>query len=143
MKVAELVIEGEEIQKISDALYKYEDGYHADKPYMYESGDIVVLMRENYYFRISSTLMSVIIFKFINDNKVEIELVASGGKDGTLMYSWGAENSESRSIVHEIMDICTRNSWEITSIKPENLKESLLETTIDKFKKRIINPFKK
>ncbi|KAB3529517.1 hypothetical protein [Alkaliphilus serpentinus] len=142
MKVAEIVIEGEEIKKISDALYKNRDEYHADKPYVYESGDIVVLMREDYYFRISSTLMSVIILKFISENKVEIELVVSGGKNGALMYSWGAENSESRSIVHEIIDICNENSWEVKSIKPEDLKKSLLEITIDKFKKKIINPFK-
>lgn len=143
MNVAHLVVEGEDIKRISDILYNYKDEHIADKPYMYSSGDIVVLMRESYYMRISSTLMSAIILKFIDDSKVEIELVVSGGKEGLLMYSWGAENSENRSIVHEIMSICSNNSWEITNVEPQNLKESLIESTINKFKEKILNPFKK
>ena len=48
--------------------------------------------------------MSVIILKFINDNKVEIELVVSGGKEGLLMWSWGAEKSENLDIVYQIRE---------------------------------------
>lgn len=140
MKVGNLVIEGENIRKISDILY---NNHNEFKPHIYEDGDIRILMRESYYDRIQSTLMAVIIMKFINDNKVEIELVVSGGKDGLLMLSWGAEKSENRGMVYEIMNICSDNSWEITSMKPDDIKETLTESTINKIKEKIRNPFKK
>ncbi len=143
MKIANLVIEGENIRKISDVLYKHRDEYQVDEPHIYSSGDTVVIMREGFYLRISSTLMSVIILKFIDENKVEIELVASGGKEGLLMMSWGSEDSENRHIIQSIMSICGDNSWEITSVKPEELKESLTKSTVNRVKDKILNTFKK
>ena len=143
MKIANLVIEGKEIRKMGDILYKEQDESYQGLPHIYSTGDVTILMREKYYMRISSTLMTVIILKFIDDNKVEIEIVISGGKEGILMWSWGAEKSENVEIVYEIKNICSSNSWEITSMEPENLLESLVETTINKIKEKVVNPFKK
>jgi len=143
MKIAKVVIEGENIRGISDILYNYRDDSQADKPYIYSSGNIVVIMRETYYLRINSTLMSVTILKFIDDKKVEMELVASGGKEGMMMFSWGSENSENRHMIHEIMRICDENSWKIASVEPEELKEAFTKVVMDKFKNKILNTFKK
>ncbi|MBU3130734.1 hypothetical protein [Clostridium tagluense] len=143
MKIANLVVEGENIRRISDVLYKKQAEFSRDEPHIYKDGDISILMRESYYDRIASTLMSVIIMKFIEDNKVEIEIVISGGKEGIFMVSWGAESSENRDIIYEIMNLCKTNSWEITSIEPKNILESLTEATIKKIKEKIVNPFKK
>ena len=143
MKIGKLVVEGENIREISDILYYHKDVDYTDEPYIYSAGDITILTRERYYARISSTLMSVIILNFINDNKVEIELVVSGGKEGLLMWSWGAEKSENLDIVNQIITVCSNNSWAITSMEPENLMESLTEETINKIKEKIVNPFKK
>lgn len=142
MQVANLAIEGDNIIEIIDILYAYKDEHYVGSSHIYRSNDIVVLMRESYYFRIGSTLMSVIILKFINDSKVEIEIVTSGGKDGVSM-SLGAEKSENRKIVHEIMDICNRNTWQIIYIEPEELKKSFYEEAKEKFKNKISNTFKK
>jgi len=143
MKIAQLVVEGENIKSIIDTLYKHHDESQVGKPHMYSADNITVLMREEYYLRIGSTLMTVIFLKFIDDSKVEIELVVSGGKSGAFMYTWGAENSENRSIVNEIMDICTTNSWEITSIQPEDLMVSLTKSTINKIRETILGRFRK
>lgn len=143
MKIAKVVIEGENIRRISDSLYNHREDSQVDEPYIYSFGDIVVIMRETYYLRINSTLMSVTILKFINDKKVEMELVASGGKEGMVMFSWGSENSENRHIIHEIMRICDENLWKITSVEPEELKESFTKVVMDKFKNEILKAFKK
>jgi len=143
MNIANLVVEGKNIRKISDILYKHQDDFYRGKPHMYSDGDIMVLMRERYYRRISSYIMSVIFMKFIDDNKVEIELVVSGGKEGILMLDFGAEKIEDVDIVNQIMDVCSVNSWEITSMKPEDLLVSPIEETVNKIKEKITNPFKK
>ncbi|MBZ9686737.1 hypothetical protein G9F72_010410 [Clostridium estertheticum] len=143
MNIGNLVVEGENIRRISDVLYNQKDETNIGKPHIYSHGDIIILMRESYYERISSTLMSVIIMKFIDDNKVEIELVVSGGKDGLLMLSWGAEKSENRDVVNEIMRACKINSWKITSMEPKDIAETLTESTINKIKEKIGNYFKK
>lgn len=141
MKIANLVVEGKDIRKISDILYNHQDDFYRGKPHMYRDGDIIVLMRERYYRRISSYIMSVIFMKFIDENKVEIELVVSGGKEGILMLDYGAEKSEDIDIVNQIMDVCSVHSWEITSMEPQDLL--VKEGAFDKIKEKIINPFKK
>ena len=143
MKIGKLAVEGKNIREISDILYYHKDDDYINEPYIYSAGEITILMRERYYARISSTLMSVIILKFVNDNKVEIELVVSGGKEGLLMWSWGAEKSENVDIVNQIISVCSNNSWDITSMEPKNLMESLTVETINKIKEKIVNPFKK
>jgi hypothetical protein len=143
MKIGNLVVEGENIRRISDILYNNQDESNRNKPHIYSHGDVIILMRESYYDRIQSTLMSVIIMKFIDDNKVEIELVVSGGKEGIFMLSWGAEKSENKDIVYEIAGVCKTNSWEITSMNPKDIMETLTESTINKIKEKIGHPFKK
>ncbi|WP_425445832.1 hypothetical protein [Dethiothermospora halolimnae] len=93
--------------------------------------------------RISSTLISVIILKFIDDNRVDIEYIVSGGKTGTLMLSWGSENKEHRFIINEIMEICVENSWKVTKVNPEELEKSLKETIVNKLKHKISDIFDK
>ena len=119
MKIGKLVVEGKNIREISDILYYHKDEDYINEPYIYSAGDITILMRERYYARITSTLMSVIILKFVNDNKVEIELVVSGGKEGLLMWSWGAEKSENVDMVNQIISVCSNNSWDIISMEPK------------------------
>lgn len=142
MKIAHIVIEGENIRQISDIIFNHRENNHVSEPHMFCSGDIVVIMREGFYLRISSTLMSVIILKFINDHMVELELVTSGAKEGFLSISWGAENSENRSIVNEIVNICSEKDWTVKSIEPEELKKSLTQVNLEKLR-GIINRSKK
>lgn len=143
MKIANLVVEGKNIRKISNILYNHQDDFYRGKPYMYSDGDIIVLMRERYYKRITSYIMSVIFMKFIDDNKVEIEIVGSGGREGILMLDYGAQKSEAADIVNQIMEVCSVYSWEITSMEPQDLLVSLKDGTINKIKEKIVNPFKK
>jgi len=143
MKIVNLVIEGENIRKISDILYNNQEEFNRNKPHIHRDGDITILMRESYYDRIGSTLMSVIIMKFIDDNKVEIELIVSGGKEGIFMMSWGAEKSENVNIVYEIMNLCKTNSWEITSVEPKDILDTFTESAIKKIKEKIRGSFKK
>ncbi|MBU5439641.1 hypothetical protein KQI42_16625 [Tissierella sp. MSJ-40] len=143
MKVSNLVVKGENIRDIIDILYNYRNEYYYNKPHVYSSENIAVLMRESFYARTWSTLMSVIILKFTDYNEAEIEVVISGGKGGTLLHDWGAENRENIKIVHEIVNACEGNSWELISIQPEILKESLTKSTTNKFKNRILNSLKK
>lgn len=143
MKIANLVVEGKNIRKISNILYNHQDDFYRGKPHMYSEGDIIVLMRERYYKRITSYIMSVIFMKFIDDNKVEIEIVASGGREGILMIDYGAQKCEGADIVNQIIEVCSAYSWEITSMEPQDLLVPIKEDIVNKIKEKIINPFKK
>ena len=55
-------------------------------------GKIIIFIAEDYYFRINSTLtLTVIVEQTISQTSVEV--VSSGGKDGLLSISYGAEQS--------------------------------------------------
>ena len=50
-----------------------------------------IFILEEYYFRIESNLSITVIFDNTDDNLIEINAIASGGKKGILEFSWGAE----------------------------------------------------
>lgn len=53
---------------------------------------VMIFIAEDYYFRINSTLtLTVIVEQTLNQTSVEV--VSSGGKDGLLSISYGAEQS--------------------------------------------------
>lgn len=136
MKIAEIVIEGESIREISDILYEMKDEAQLGEPIIYSANEIHIIMKEEYYKRIGSTLMSATILKFVSDNRVEIELVTGGGKN-EMFISWGAEDSENRRRVHELMEVCNEKSWNMVSIEPEKLKQSALESGVNELKEKL------
>ena len=133
MKIAEIVIEGESIREITDILYEIKDEAQLGQAILYSANDIDIIMKEEYYKRISSTLMLVTILKFVSNNRVEIELVSGGGKN-EVFISWGAEDSENRRRVHELMEVCKEKSWNMISIEPEKLKQSAIEFGVNELK---------
>jgi len=71
-----------------DFLSRYEDN----------SGKIVVLVVEKFYFRIESNLAATIIFDRINESQYQIVIAVAGGRHGLLGISWGAEKSMLKKI---------------------------------------------
>jgi len=136
MKIAEIVIEGESIREITNILYEIKDEAQIGEPIIYSANDIDIIMKEEFYKRIESTLMAVTILKFASNNRVEIELVSGGGKN-QIFISWGAEDSENRRRVYELMEVCKEKSWSIISIEPEKLKQSAIESRVNELKEKI------
>jgi hypothetical protein len=135
MKNAEIVIEGESIREITGILYEVKDEAQLGEPIIYSANDIDIIMKEEFYKRIGSTLMSVTILKFVSNNRVEIELVTGGGKN-EVFISWGAEDSENRRRVHELIEVCKEKSWSMVSIEPEKLKQSAVESGVNELKEK-------
>jgi hypothetical protein len=135
MKTAEIVIEGEGIREITGILHGIKDEAQIGQAIVYSANDIDIVMKEEYYKRIGSSLMSVTILKFASNNRVEIELVSGGGKN-EVFISMGAEGSENRRRVHELMEICKEKSWSMVSIEPEKLKQSALESGVNELKEK-------
>lgn len=125
MKNVSLVIEGNEIRKVVDSISK-----QIDVVYKFQSADVVILMKEQAYFRVQSNLLSAYIFNFIRDDQVKIEIVSGGGED-EFETDWGCENSENRKIVESIIRICNYSSWEVSEIYPNEFKEKLFKSNKD------------
>ena len=69
--------------------------------YTENTGKIIVLIGERYYFRIESNLAVTIIIDRINDNEYQVVIVSAGGKQGLMGITWGAE----RSMLKRIKDV--------------------------------------
>lgn len=136
MKIAKIVIEGVGIREITDILRGIKDETQIGEEIIYSVNDIDIIMKEEFYTRIGSSLMSVTILKFVSNNRVEIELVSGGGKN-EIFISLGAEDSENRKRVHELMEVCKEKSWTIVSIEPEKLKHSAIESGVHELKEKL------
>jgi hypothetical protein len=136
MKIAKIVIEGVGIREITDILRGIKDETQIGEEIIYSVNDIDIIMKEEFYTRIGSSLLSVTILKFVSNNRVEIELVSGGGKN-EIFISLGAEDSENRKRVHELMEVCKEKSWTIVSIEPEKLKHSAIESGVHELKEKL------
>lgn len=133
MKNASLVIKGNEIRKVVDIISD-----QIDVVYKFQSDNILILMKEEAYFRVSSNLLATYIFNFLSEYEVKIEIVTGGGKN-ELENDWGCENSENKRIVENIITVCNENAWEVSEIYPVEFKEKLFKSgkdlIVDKFSK--------
>ena len=50
-----------------------------------------IFILEEYYLRIESNLTITVIFDKTDEDTIEINAIASGGKTGMLQFTWGAE----------------------------------------------------
>jgi len=140
MEQARITLQGEGIRDIVRLLQRKESIY-----YKYETKDVVILMDEEYYMRIGSTLMSVNILHFKDERTVEIEMIAGGGHDGSTFSgeSWGAESKEVKHIALSIIELCNENNWEIVEVHPEGFRDSLEKVTVKKLMESVLSWFKK
>ncbi len=67
---------------------------------------ITIFIAEDYYFRINSTLTLTVIVEE-TDNETTVEVVSSGGKEGILGFSYGAE----KSAVNRIVELLRENGF--------------------------------
>ncbi|WBW95657.1 hypothetical protein [Oceanirhabdus sp. W0125-5] len=84
--------------------------------YTFSSKDILVMIREEFYFRISSNLLTTIILDLSNEDTCHIEITSGGGAYGIIGIDWGAEGSNNKKIVKFIKKLCEDNKWEIENI---------------------------
>ncbi|WP_432667438.1 hypothetical protein R9X47_13715 [Wukongibacter baidiensis] len=133
MKNVSLVIKGNEIRKVVDII-----STQIDVVYKFESDNVLILMKEEPYFRVKSNLLSTYIFEFHQEDEAKIEIVTGGGRD-ELEMDWGCENSENKKIVENIITICKDNSYEVKEVYPDEFKEKLFKSikdlAVEKFSK--------
>lgn len=60
---------------------------------------VMIFIAEDYYFRINSTLTLTVIVEQ-TAAQTSVEVVSSGGKDGILSFSYGAEKSAAKRIIN-------------------------------------------
>jgi len=66
--------------------------------YTEETGKMIVLVAERFYFRIESNLAVTIIIDRINENQYQVVVIVAGGKHGLFEITWGAERSMLKKI---------------------------------------------
>lgn len=136
MEFGKISIKGEGVYSIVNILSGLRFEAQVGELYINKLDNAAVLIREEYFERIGSTLLSVAIIKFISDEIVEIEITAGGGKD-SLLFSFGAEIAENRRVVSEVIDICKEKGWSVISIEPKELAQTALQSAIDSIKNKI------
>ena len=72
--------------------------------YTDNSGKMIVLVAERFYFRIGSYLAVTIIFDRINQDQYKVVIVVAGGKHDLLEFDWGAAKSMLKRIKNLIVN---------------------------------------
>jgi hypothetical protein len=73
-------------------------------------GMATVIGFEEFYFRINSTLLTVIIVDASNPQACEVEIASGGGSVGVMDVTLGAEGRSNTKVMELIDDVCQRHS---------------------------------
>jgi hypothetical protein len=87
--------------------------------YPYESGSVHVFGNEEYFFRISSNLLTVVILDIREKTgSARLTVTSGGGKTGFLPpIGWGAERSANEDFIGNLTEICKKYSLDLAREK--------------------------
>ncbi len=63
-----------------------------------ENRKVIIIIVEDFYYRIDSTLTLTVIAEEADDN-TNVDIISSGGKTGFFALSWGSEKSAVKRVV--------------------------------------------
>ena len=116
MEVTSLKIAGKKLELLIDKLkptFKSDSG----EVFTHVSDHTVILVSENFYFRVSSNLLSVLIINTADNDQYEITVVTGGGASGFFRMTLDSERHRNKKVLGFIETICTKNGWSITEVK--------------------------
>ena len=102
MESQKIHLMGNGIEKLSQQLCKR---FSMNSRFTSKNSDVEVLLREKYYFRISSNLSFFAVLDFRQKGECALTLIAAGGKHGPLGFSYGAEKNmlkQAKKVVSEL-----------------------------------------
>ena len=109
MESQKLHLMGCEIEKLSQQLCTR---FSMNSRFTSKQGDVEVLLREKFYFRISSNLSFFAILDFQQKGECALTLIAAGGKHGPFGFSYGAEKNMLEQAKKEVRKLAVENHWQ-------------------------------
>ena len=103
MRIKRLRIDTDDKQLIVNCLKEY---YSFDYENQIES--MIILAKEEYYFRNDSTQFNLIILKKA-DTFTLVDIVAGGGGSSFLNLNWGSEKSHIKRVMRILIDLSEEN----------------------------------
>lgn len=107
MEITKATIEGSNIKRLAEILDK-----NNPNSYKYSSDDIFILANEKLYLLAGLKSLSIVVVKYMDKNKCTIEIVTGGGPVG---FNWGSHRNRNERIVEALTNICSSNSWKLTT----------------------------
>lgn len=80
-------------------------------------GSAHIFAINEYYYRINSTLVTIIILDISEESKYDIEIVTGGGSVGIFGFTWGAEEKSNKKVFGIIKNLCANNFLQLKEIE--------------------------
>jgi len=80
-----------------------------------EAGSVRLVLHERYYFRINSSVLTVVMCIPSNQGEYRLRIVSGGGTAGFLEFTWGTEASANSKVLKLLQAICRESGWEVSS----------------------------
>lgn len=109
MEHVELTVLGEDAWTVPRAIR----GFPEDNRFDYDGDGFAVILTEQFFYRINSSLQTTTIFELIDDSAVKVTLVSGGGAAGLAKDDLDAESTAVRKLVSDIENFCRQNDLEI------------------------------
>jgi hypothetical protein len=98
MDVTKVIAQGHKLADFVTSVENKLKTRHADC-YCYHKDAITVIAIAQYFVRISSNLLTVVIVHETEDRQCEIEIVSGGGALGSFGITWGAERRANKKLI--------------------------------------------
>lgn len=109
MNRVELTVHGENATAVPRALGEFAP----DERFDYVGDGFAVIVAEQYFYRVLSSLQTTVIFEQVDDTTVEVTLVSGGGAAGLAKDDMDAEGQAIRGLVNDIETFCDRQDLDV------------------------------
>ncbi|MFP4590881.1 MAG: hypothetical protein ACLFMX_02720 [Halobacteriales archaeon] len=109
MQTVSLTIRGDGADSAPRAIADIE----SDGRYDHQGDGFAVVALERFYYRILASVQTTVVFELVDDDVLEITVVAGGGATKLAKADHGAEGDHARRIVEAIEQYCRRRDLEV------------------------------
>lgn len=109
MEQIEFTVHGADVGELPSAI----TGFPRNKRVDYSGDGFAVIITEQYFFRMNSTLQATAIFELVDDTTCKVSIVSGGGGEGFLQHDWGTESGKSNKLVQKLEPFCQEHGLNI------------------------------
>lgn len=109
MKQHEFTVRGEDAWTVPRAIADH----RWDGRFDHQGDGFAVVVLEDFYHRINSSVQTTVIFELVDDATCEVTVVSGGAAAGWAKESFDADGAASRKLVKHLQGYCRANDLEL------------------------------
>lgn len=121
MEVTKVIAQGDKLADFITSVKNKLKREHTDC-YFYQKDRITVIAIEQFFFRVSSNLLTFLVFNETEESQCDIVIISGGGSFGSFGITWGSENRANKNLIELLEETGVKDDIKLQFVFNANVK---------------------